>query len=523
MSNYVKHLMNTPQSVALPGMKKNNAGGYGFQISDQQMLERFLIIGSESGTYYVEESQLTLEHATNIIEMIKNDGLNVVRTIVNVSKENRAPKLDPALFALALACTYGNDLTKQEAYAAIAIVCRTSTHLFKFVSDVNELRGWSRGLRNGVNDFYLANPGGKKFIDYQLVKYRQRDGWTHRDVLRLSHPKTANSDINASFKWTVGKSPASETNSQLIQAFELAQKETDSKKLAKLIKEYNLTWEMIPTEMLNKDNVLDALLENMPVMATVRNLNRFAKAGLTDSNLSDTTKLIVNRITDKELLKKAGIHPIFLLNALKVYSQGHGDKGKSVWVPNSKITGSLNDAFYLAYDAVVPTGKDIISAVDVSGSMESPNIANMALSPREAAAALLLTTVNVEPNVEVLLFDTDIKRAKLNKHTSLEEVLNALPKGGGTDCSLPIRYALDNKVKADCIQIFTDSETWAGKQHAIQALNEYKNKINKDVKVVEVGMVANKNSLFESNKDPNVMHVVGFDASVPIVINKFMK
>jgi 60 kDa SS-A/Ro ribonucleoprotein len=34
-------------------MLPNNAGGYGFQLDDWERLERFLILGSESGTYYV--------------------------------------------------------------------------------------------------------------------------------------------------------------------------------------------------------------------------------------------------------------------------------------------------------------------------------------------------------------------------------------------------------------------------------------------------------------------------------------
>lgn len=523
MANYVKHLTTTPQTQPIPGssMIKNNAGGFGFEISQQQMLERFLLIGSEGGTFYVKENELTVKHAENIIKMITTSGPSVVATIVAFSEARRAPKADPALFALALACTYGNQQTKDLAYNAIAKVCKTATQLFTFVENVNTLRGWSRGLRRGVNDFYLANRGGKSHVFYQLAKYRQRNGWTHRDIFRLTHPKTHHPDINAAFSWAVGKTPAAEVNSNLIQGLELASKETNPKKVAKIVKDYDLTWEMVPTEMLNKAEVLEALLTDMPVMATVRNLNRFAKAGMTKTNLDATTKLITARIQDKEKLKKSGIHPIFLLNALKVYSQGRGDKGNSTWTPNSAIQSALNEAFYLAYDAVTPTGKNLIVGVDVSGSMNSPQIANMALSPREAAAALMLTTVNVEPNVEVVLFDTSIRQIKMNKRTTLEALMNSLPCGGRTDCALPIQYALDNKINADGIQILTDSETWAGKRHAVQALEQYRNKVNKDVKIMEVGMVANNTSLFSNDK--NVLHVIGFDATVPTVMNEFLK
>ncbi len=39
----------------------NNAGGIVFRINHWKQLNRFLIIGSEGGTYYVKEKKLTIE------------------------------------------------------------------------------------------------------------------------------------------------------------------------------------------------------------------------------------------------------------------------------------------------------------------------------------------------------------------------------------------------------------------------------------------------------------------------------
>ena len=57
--------------------------------------------------------------------------------------------------------------------------------MFHFAAMVNELRGWGRGLRNAVANWY--NSKDIKDLSYQLVKYQQRDGWSNRDLLRLSH------------------------------------------------------------------------------------------------------------------------------------------------------------------------------------------------------------------------------------------------------------------------------------------------------------------------------------------------
>ena len=67
-----------PQSEPILGreseMVKNNAGGYVFQIDAFARLDRFLILGSEGGTYYAQERPLTLENAQNIMDLVKSDG-----------------------------------------------------------------------------------------------------------------------------------------------------------------------------------------------------------------------------------------------------------------------------------------------------------------------------------------------------------------------------------------------------------------------------------------------------------------
>ena len=104
---------------------------------------------------------------------------------MRVSHEGRAPKNDPALFALALAAGLGDDATRKAALDALPQVARTGTHLFQFASFVEGFRGWGRSLRRAVGRWYAAQPVDA--LAYQAVKYRQREGVTHRDLLRLAH------------------------------------------------------------------------------------------------------------------------------------------------------------------------------------------------------------------------------------------------------------------------------------------------------------------------------------------------
>ena len=65
---------------------------------------------------------------------------------------------------------------------------------------------------------------------------------------------------------------------------------------------------MVPNTRTNKPEVLKALLENMPCVALLRNLNKFAYNGLTDGN-TETTKTIVAKLKDADFVQKSGIHP----------------------------------------------------------------------------------------------------------------------------------------------------------------------------------------------------------------------
>lgn len=67
---------------AIAGGPVNAAGGVGsFAITDLQRLRRFLILGSEGGTYYSTEPKLTLENAEAIARMIQGQGETVVAEV----------------------------------------------------------------------------------------------------------------------------------------------------------------------------------------------------------------------------------------------------------------------------------------------------------------------------------------------------------------------------------------------------------------------------------------------------------
>ncbi|QAY08476.1 Ro-like RNA binding protein [Mycobacterium phage Iota] len=176
----------TPQSQPrIPDQVRNAAGGFAYRTGDELRLHRFLTLGTDGGTYYTNARDLTKDNAEVVLRMVADKGLYTVSQIVEISTAGRAPKNKQALFALALAASHGDDVTRAAALAALPQVARTATHLFEFLNYAQQFRGWGKGLQKAVLRWYADKPVDR--AAYQMVKYRQREGWTHADVLRKAH------------------------------------------------------------------------------------------------------------------------------------------------------------------------------------------------------------------------------------------------------------------------------------------------------------------------------------------------
>ena len=371
MQNYLVQLFGGPtaQSEPLAGreqqMVRNSNDGYVFPVNDWVRLERFLVLGAEGGSFYARERELSLDNAQAVKGTIAEDGLRTVRMIVKISEAGRAPKNDPALFALAMAASFGDERTRRAAFRALPIVARTGTHLFRFAAFAGSMRGWGRGLRKAVAGWYLAGDTADKA--YQAVKYRQRDGWTHRDLLRLSHPK-AEGARDALFGWVAQGRLESGRYSELtlVEGFEQAQTADSERTVSALVRKFGLTREMLPTGFLDSREVWLALFERMPLGALVRNLATLTRVGVL-TPMSDETARVVERLSDAEALRKARLHPVAVLAALLTYKAGQGVRGRHQWQPVPAIVDALDAAFERAFDSVEPTGRRFYLGLDVFG------------------------------------------------------------------------------------------------------------------------------------------------------------
>ncbi|SLJ40459.1 TROVE domain-containing protein [Mycobacteroides abscessus subsp. abscessus] len=556
----------TPQSQqADPRQVKNSAGGYTFTIDDETLLHRFLTLGTDGGTYYTNAADLTKDTAAVVFRAAAADPVRLVQRIVEVSVAGRAPRQNPALFALAIAAAAEDVEGRRAAAAALPTVARTGTHLYTFVKYMEQFRGWGRAMQRAVGNWYLDKPVDR--LAYQLVKYRQREGWMHRDLLRLSGPTTTDPARRLAFNWAVGKGlndyvgkvqaltaeqlKAGERNASrpklpnvelavdhplaVIEDFEDAQRATTVKEWLAIIHRGNsLPWEALPDAALTHPAVWEALIElGLPQTALMRQLPRLTRLGVLTGPLGAR---VAAQLQDAARLRKGRVHPVNVLIAQRTYASGRSARGDSAWSPVGKITDALDAAFYNAYGAVEPSGKRTLLALDVSGSMGSA-ISGMPLTCREAAAALALVTANVEPDHEVVGFTDGRQAARAGfgyRSRQLITPLDITPRRrlddvcrytaglgfGATDCALPMLWAQQAKREFDTFVVITDNETWFGDVHPHQALRDYRNKTGINARLIVVGMTATRFTIADP-ADPGQLDVSGFDSAVPQLISDF--
>jgi 60 kDa SS-A/Ro ribonucleoprotein len=221
----------------------------------------------------------------------------------------------------------------------------------------------------------------------------------------------------------------------LIDAFEYVQRpDADLKLVLNTIREHRLPREALPTELLNKAEVWDALLPHMGYEALVRNLGNMSKAGLLVPN-ANATLFVLNKLESTEQLRASRLHPIKLLAAHLVYSRGAGVRGSGTWQPITSIVDVLDGAFYKAFQNVEPTGKRILVGLDNSGSMQGSECAGVpGLTPAMGSVAMALVTAAVDPQTVITEFTTTIKPSLISPRQRLRDALKTSHRARTAHC-----------------------------------------------------------------------------------------
>ncbi|XP_061588888.1 60 kDa SS-A/Ro ribonucleoprotein [Cololabis saira] len=514
-----------------------NSTGSPWEVSDEARLRRFLCYGSEIDVYTTrKEGRFSMENAGALLSLLQEGrGVEVVEEIKKFTQDGQAVRLGPSLFALALCSQHSELKTRQAAFKALKEVCRDPAHLFSFIQYKKELKEgmkcgiWGRALRKAVSDWY--NEQDAMSLAAAVTTCKQREGWSHQDLLRLAHTKPSRDAVALVSKYVtkgwkeVQAAYADKENSEevakvlaYLQVVEKVKHSCDETEVITLIEEHKLEREQLLTDHLKSKQVWKALLKEMPLHSMLKMLGKMTSSKILEPRNSET-QTICERIQSESVLKKAKIHPFTILLALENYKRGQGYQGKKKWEPDDSVLQALESAFYKSFMNVEPVGKRLLVAVDVSTSLSSV-VPGTAVSTAVAAAAVTMIFARTEVDTHVLAFsEGTVAPCSLSAQMTLAETTAELVKlpTGSTDCTLPITWAVENGKSVDVFIILTNNPCWTLTASPVESLKKHREASGAASKLVMCGLTSTGHTIADT-EDRGVLSVCGLDLGALSVI-----
>lgn len=516
-------MMGAPRLVTdkIPGTVPNHDGGAVYELDDLAIARRFLIIGSAGGTFYQGERDITRENADVLRALAASRPAELVELIADVSERGLAPKADPQLFALAI-CTATAGEARAAAYREFGRIIRTGSHLLMWARYHKALGGGiSRSWRRAVSDWYTGRD--EDSLAYQMAKYRSRDGWSQRDLIDMSHAlaggETRDMRHGRVLRWARGETLiVNGSLPPLIRALE------ESNDAAKLI-DAGASWEMLPDAALKDARTWELLVarRRLPMGAMLRQLGRMTQLGVFDEYFTNETASAVKAFFDsEESLRRARLHPLNIMLALRQYGEGSRRSG-GTYRPNMGVAAMLSQAFYKAFETAPASGKRTLVGVDVSPSMNYPT--SVGLKSTEIAMIMGMKIVVSEPASSLVGFSGGVTDLGIHKLTTIENAMQIAERAGrnwsNTNPSALIQFAAQNKIPVDTFVVITDNEVNHG-QYVPDALRAYRKLTGIPAKLAVVATTATRFTIADP-ADQGMLDIAGFGADVPALLTEFSR
>jgi 60 kDa SS-A/Ro ribonucleoprotein len=215
----------------------------------------------------------------------------------------------------------------------------------------------------------------------------------------------------------------------------------------------------VPFQMLTALDLTDdnwkAIARVAPWQMTRMNLNTFARHGVFKGG--NLARQIAERLSDKDLVKKARVFPYQLMMAYNTVSPD---------VPHI-VREALQDAMEHAIKNVPRVDGKVFVFPDISGSMQSPATgyrkgATTAVKCVDIAALVAAAMVRTNSDAEIVPFESKAVRFDFNPRDSVMTIarqLSSLP-AGGPNCSAPLAELNRRNAIGDLVLYVSDNESW---------------------------------------------------------------
>jgi len=200
---------------------------------------------------------------------------------------------------------------------------QTARELLEFVRVQTESRGWGRGLRTAVSEWYMRQPLSRLAVEVLP------DLAAHRHIVRRAHPKPRTLTQNAFFQWIttgeLGHLATPEIRAGefgIVHAVERLHATTDVHEAVRLIEEYRVVPELVPTNWKGSARVWEALLGHAAVESMVAHLRLMGDAGVFEDTA--LTAMVVARLANRPKVLALGKGAIeTALSDYRTVARGH--------------------------------------------------------------------------------------------------------------------------------------------------------------------------------------------------------
>lgn len=491
----------------------NHEGFPTFKRSNHEAYLQVLLTNTLSGTFYASEEKLLGESLALHAEMSQSDPQFAARALVYARNEGLM-RLQP-IVGLAYLAKADHALFHQ----IFNRVIQTPGDLTDFVEiirgDVTP-GGMGRSVKRAVNGWL------NKMSEYHAIKYGAGgQGYSLRDILRVSHPKPTNETQDMIFLWLTDHDKWQAADKAMltpqITAFEAIKRldlSNGQESARAMIAEGKLPYEVVTGVMKPDVETWAALMSQMPYMALMRHLNTLQRAGVL--KIEANAHYVASRLVDVNAVRKAKVLPFRLFMAYQMFKAED---------PNERvISEALAQAMDVTFENLPNLGGRVCIAPDVSGSMSGRMNAQSQTTYIQIAGVFAGALVKKAGNAVILPFNHQVVDVQLNGRDSIMTNAEKVAKlcGGGTAISAPISELLAKKIKVDTFIGITDSEEWARDQYGghgfLKVWNEYKDKVAPTAKAFLVTIAPYRHAVAPQDA-PDIHYIYGWSDSVLKYIN----
>lgn len=471
-------------------------------LTDWQRLDRFLKTGTETGEIHAGPPRLTLHDCPALVALLATEGEAVLDRVKLVAGSLQAVRDDYGIFAWAAAASVAPAEVRALALKGLPQICRTSSQLFRFIEGATDMRGWGRSFRKGISTWYTEADADE--LALQAVRMGSGEGWAHRDVMRLAHPRARSVRQRSLFEWMTSGEGGDDF--PVIEAAKKLAAASSASEAASLIRQHRLPRSWVPSALIGEPEVWAALLEGMTYAEVLANLGNMTVSGWVASG-SEGEARVVERLVDPSRIRRSRTCVLSLMSEAQGYLKGG-------WSPSRRVVAALEEAAEELLRQIERRDRRIWLGVDASPSMSSGSLAGASITPRQAAFGLAAAADRMGELVKVSALGEKVKPLSVPRGALLREALEASQESaiGASNCCLPMVQAAAGRVAVDVFLVVTDEAAWPGEEGPIEALRRYRAATGIPASLILVSL-RGKHLAGGLKEDPAAWHLDGWDAS----------